>query len=115
MHSEDWEIIPTTYTETIDGREIKMFGYKLNHVEADGITSLIINNIPCRYYSELQEGLLDFFIQEIHSLATSLAKEITTPFTPAVPSVSHAINMNLIWWESYTSTTLQEEGSFSRL
>ncbi len=38
-----------------------MFGYKLNHVEADGITSLIINNIPCRYYSELQEGLLDFF------------------------------------------------------
>lgn len=64
MHSEDWEIVPATYTETIDGREIGMFGYMLNHVEADGITSLTMENIPPKYYSELGQGLLDFFYPE---------------------------------------------------
>lgn len=64
MHSEDWELIPATYSETIDDRDIEMFGYMLNHVENDGITSLTMENIPSRYYSELQQGLLDFFYPE---------------------------------------------------
>ena len=64
MHSEDWELIPSTYNETIDERDIEMFGYVLNHVEADGITSLSLENIPPKYYSELEQGLLDFFYPE---------------------------------------------------
>lgn len=64
MHSEDWELVPATYNETIDGRDIEMFGYMLNHVEADGITSLTMENILPNYYSELGQGLLDFFYPE---------------------------------------------------
>ena len=64
MHSEDWEISPATYTETIDGHIIEMFGYKLRHVRSDGITSLIIDNIHEKHLSVLKEGLLDFFYPE---------------------------------------------------
>jgi len=64
MHSEDWEISPATYTETIDGHKIEMFGYKLKHVNSDGITSLVIDNIHEKYHNILQEGLLDFFYPE---------------------------------------------------
>lgn len=64
MHSKDWELIPATYNEKIDGRDIEMFGYMLNHVEADGITSLTMENIPLIYHNELEQGLLDFFYPE---------------------------------------------------
>ena len=64
MHSEDWKISPEAYTETIDGHDIKMFGYNLEYVEPDGITSLVIDNIHTKYRYILEEGLLDFFYPE---------------------------------------------------
>lgn len=64
MHSEDWELTLDTYIETIEGRKIKMFGYKLKHVEPDGMTSLIIDNIKENDRYVIEEGLLDFFYPE---------------------------------------------------
>lgn len=64
MHSQNWEISPVTYYETIDDRNIPMLGYDYKEVENDGITRLEILGVDEKHKTVLEEALLDFCYPE---------------------------------------------------
>jgi hypothetical protein len=61
MESADWIIKPCVYTETIDGKSVKMLGYDKERRIDDGYTRLTLKNLDSKYKGAINEVKLNFF------------------------------------------------------
>ncbi len=61
MHSQDWEIRPATYQERVGCEDVTMLGYSVRKTVDDNMTLLVIDRVPSKYRSYLEEALLHFF------------------------------------------------------
>lgn len=76
MSSGRWELRPCEYTEKIDGKNIRMLGYKMTGRKDDGYTTLELNGISAskdniRY---AEEAMLEFFYPQNALLAEEVEK-----------------------------------------
>lgn len=73
MESDDWVIRPCIYTETIDGKEVKMLGYDMQKRQNDGYTRLTLEKVS-KYSWEIKEVKLNFYYPENPLIGKKIAE-----------------------------------------
>lgn len=61
MESQDWRLVPCTYTQKVDGVDVEMLGYRVTKRKDNGKTSLRATGISSGWRRKLKEAPLHFY------------------------------------------------------